>query len=97
MAAYVGLVNYSDQQSMSGDRELELARIARSLTERHGGRFLSIYWTTGDVEMVLSYEGADEAQAMKVFDAFKEEAGISLRVMPALSEGEKERAVQGKA
>jgi uncharacterized protein with GYD domain len=96
MAAYIGLVNYSGS-APSGDRELELARIARSLTELHGGRFLSIFWTQGDVDMVLTFEGRDEAQAMTVFNALKEEDGVSLRVMQALSEGEKERAVQGKS
>jgi uncharacterized protein with GYD domain len=96
VAAYVGLVNYTDRNSTSGDRELELARIARSLTDLHGGRFLSIYWTKGDVDIVLAYEGRDEAQAMKVFNALKEQDGIDLRVMQALTEGEKERDVQGK-
>jgi len=69
--------------------------MARALAERNGGRFLSIFWTEGDADMILTFEGRDEAQATRTFQALEEEQGVTIRVMPALSEGEKEYATRG--
>lgn len=95
MASYIGLLRYKDARVPAGEGELTIARAARAAAERHGGRFLSIFWTAGDADMVLTFEGRDEGQATRTFRALEAELDVTIRVMPALSEGEKERAVRG--
>lgn len=94
MAAYIGLLKHHDARVVAGEGELTIGKAARAAAERNGGRFLSIFWTTGDADIVLTFEGRDEAQATKTFRAIEAEQGVTIRVMPALSEGEKERAVR---
>ena len=100
MVAFIGLVRYGDAQAVAGERELEIARGARAATELNGGRFLSIFWTEGgadgadDVRMALTFEGRDAGQATRVFRAIADGYGVHIRVLRALSEGEKERTVQ---
>lgn len=95
MSTTIGLANYGEAQER-GESELTLAKIARAATELHGGRFLYIYWTEGDVDMVFSFEGRSQEQARKVFQHIEEQTGLRVRVLTAYSEGEKEREIQGK-
>ncbi len=94
MASYIGLLTYKDASAMSGERELAIGKVARAAAGIHGGRFLSIFWTTGDTNMALTYEGRDEAQATKVYNALSVDQDVTIRVMPALTEGEKEYALR---
>ncbi len=95
MSSYIGLLTYKDGQRPSGDGELAIGKAARAAAENHGGRFLSIFWTTGEADMVLTFEGRTQEQARQTFGALEAEQNISIRVMPALSEGEKEYALRG--
>ena len=94
MSSYIGLLRYKNAQAPAGEGELAIGPAARAAAERNGGRFLSIFWTAGDTDMVLTFEGRNEEQATRTFRALEEDQGVTIRVMPALSEGEKERAVQ---
>jgi uncharacterized protein with GYD domain len=94
MVAYIGLLTHNDGQAESGERALAIGKAARAAAELNGGRFLSIFWTTGDADLVLTFEGRDEAQATKTFRAIEEGQNVTIRVISALSEGEKERAVR---
>jgi uncharacterized protein with GYD domain len=97
VASYIGLLTYKDAQAQSGEGELAVGKAARAAAELHGGRFLSIFWTTGDADMVLTYEGRDEAQARRAFSAIEEGQSVTIRVLPALSEGEKEYSLRSGA
>ena len=98
MSAYIGFLNFKDAGKRIGEEELAVGRTARAIAEAEGqgGRFLSIWWTQGEADMVLIYEGRDEAQAMSVFKKVEEQQNATIRVTRALAEGEKERAIQGK-
>ena len=88
MPTYIGLVNYQDKD---GEAELRVGRAARQLVEVHGGRILSTYWTEGDCQMIIAFEGRGEEQAMKVYDDLASQQDVDIRMVCALTEGEKER------
>ena len=88
MPTYIGLINYQDKD---GEAELRVGRAARQLVEVHGGRILSTYWTEGDCQMIIAFEGRGEEQAMKVYDDLASQQDVDIRMVCALTEGEKER------
>ena len=88
MPTYIGLVNYQDKD---GEAELRVGRAARQLVEVHGGRILSTYWTEGDCQMIIAFEGRGEEQALKVYDDLASQQDVDIRMVRALTEGEKER------
>ena len=92
MPTFIGLVKYGERD---GEEELRVGRAARQLVEVHGGRILSTYWTEGDNQMIIAFEGRHEEQAMKVFDDLASEQNVEIRVVRGLTEGEKERANEG--
>ena len=88
MPTYIGLVNYQDKD---GEAELRVGKAARQLAETHGGRILSTYWTEGDCQMIIAFEGHGEEQATKVYDDLASQQDVDVRMVRALTEGEKER------
>ena len=90
MPTYIGLVNYRGE-GKDGEAELRVGRAARQLVEVHGGRILSTYWTEGDCQMIIAFEGRGEEQAMKVYDDLASQQDVDIRMVCALTEGEKER------
>ncbi len=92
MPTYIGLVKYEDRD---GEAELMVGRAARQLVEVHGGRILSTYWTEGENQLIIAFEGRGEEQAMKVYDDLASQQGVKISVVRGLTEGEKERANQG--
>ena len=92
MPTFIGLLKYGERDR---EAELRVGRAARQLVEVHGGRILSTYWTEGDNQMIIAFEGRGEEQAMKVYDDLASEEGIQISVVRGLTEGEKERANQG--
>ena len=90
MPTYIGLVKYEDK---GGEAELMVGRAARQLVEVHGGRILSTYWTEGDNQLIIAFEGRGEEQAMKVYNDLASQQGVSIQVVQALTEGEKERVL----
>ncbi len=94
MPTFIGLVKYEDRD---GEAELMVGRAARQLVEVHGGRILSTYWTEGDCQLIIAFEGRHEEQAMKVYDDLAAQQGVEVTVVQGLTEGEKERANRGLA
>ena len=92
MPTYIGLVKY---EGKDGEAELRVGRAARQLVEVHGGRILSTYWTEGDCQMIIAFEGRGEEQAAKVYDDLASEQGVQVSVVRGFTEGEKERANEG--
>ena len=80
MPTYIGLVNYQDKD---GEAELRVGRAARQLVEVHGGRILSTYWTEGDCQMIIAFEGRGEEQAMKVYDDLASQQDVDIRMVSA--------------
>ena len=78
-------------ETRTGKLSCKVGRAARQLVEVHGGRILSTYWTEGDSQMIIAFEGRDEEQAMKVYDDLASQQDVDIRMVCALTEGEKER------
>ena len=95
MPSYIGMISYKGP-GREGSAELEVAKSARQLCETHGGRILSAYWTEGEPEMVIAFEGRGREQASKVFEDLASQQDVEVRMVRALTEGEKERAIQGQ-
>ena len=95
MPTYIGMISYIDP-GKEGSAELEVAKSARQLCETHGGRILSAYWTEGKPEMVIAFEGRGKEPASKVFDDLASQHDVEIRMVRALTEGEKERANLGQ-
>ena len=65
MTAYIGLLKFNESPKRGGEEELATGRVARGIAEieNHGARFLSILWSEGDYDMVLTLESKDEGVA----------------------------------
>ena len=87
MPTFIGLVKYGERD---GEAELRVGRAARQLVEVHGGRILSTYWTEGDNQLIIAFEGRDEEQAMKVYDDLASEQGVSRFQRGAGADGRRE-------
>ena len=99
MTAYIGLLKYKESPRRSGEEELATGRVARAIAEieNHGARFLSILWSDGDYDMVLTLESKDEAVAAAIFAKLGAQENATIAVSPALVDWEKRLSVQGKS
>ena len=96
MPSYIGLVSYKGN-GKGGSAELDVAKSARQLCETHGGRILSAYWTEGKPEMVIAFEGRGRGAGVQgLSKTLASQQDVEVRMVRALTEGEKERAIQGQ-
>ena len=61
MAINISLVNYTDQGIRGIKESPKRAQAFRELARKHGVSVRDLYWTTGQFDMVVIVEGADEA------------------------------------
>ena len=99
MTAYIGVLKFNESPKRGGEEELTTGRVARAIAEieNHGARFLSILWSEGDYDMVLTLESKDEAVAGTIFSKLGEQENATVSVSPALVDWEKRLSVQGKS
>ena len=65
MPTYVMLANWTDQGVRTIDDAPKRVDVARKSLEDMGGRFLSVYMTTGIHDMVITYDAPDDAVAAR--------------------------------
>ena len=95
MPTYIGKVQFNGNSGMSSDDQLAMGRLVRSLVDIHGGRILSIYWIEdSDADMLITFEGRNKNQAVTVFEDLEARGNVRISVILALTEGEKQRAMQ---
>tara|TARA_B100000749_G_scaffold246428_1_gene209329 strand:- start:87 stop:383 length:297 start_codon:yes stop_codon:yes gene_type:complete len=94
---FIGQLRFKGPSKPSGKAELGVARSARALTDVHGGRILSIYWTEGEVDILVTVEGKNEDQATTIFRELEDQEKVDIRIIRALTEGEKERLIPDKS
>ena len=103
MPLYVALVKYNRQKTP--DEQLAVGKEARTIAlEESGGvaaittgsGYFGLFWTQGPADMVLSFSRADEDAARASMKKLEERQSVTVSVFRALTEGEKERAVDGK-
>ena len=63
MAINVSLVNFTDQGIRNVKDSPKRAAAFRELAKKHGVTVRDLYWTTGQYDMVVITEGAEEALA----------------------------------
>ena len=66
MVTYVSLINWTEQGIKNVKDTVKRAEEAASTAERIGGRIISLYWTQGSQDIVVTTEFPDE-QAAQVF------------------------------
>ncbi len=66
MPNYVMLANWTDQGMRAIDESPKRIDTARKALEDMGGRFLSVYMTMGQYDLVITYDAADDAVAARL-------------------------------
>ena len=103
MPVYVALVKLNGERT--GEEELAAGKAALDLSQEESGGisaittssgYYGLYWTQGEADMVLTYSKRDEEEARAFAKRLERRQNSSITVMKALTEGEKERAVQGR-
>ena len=96
MPTFIGFATYKGKKS--GEQELMVGKAARAWVDTNGGRILSIYhMETGEPNVLIAFEGRGLEQAVKCFKDLEAQQGLSVKMIRGFTEGEKERANQGKA
>ena len=63
MAINISLVNYTEQGMRNVKDSPKRAQAFRDLAKKHGVSVRDLYWTSGQYDMVVITEGADDALA----------------------------------
>jgi uncharacterized protein with GYD domain len=66
MPNYVMLANWTDQGMRAIDESPKRIDTARKVLEDMGGRFLSVYMTMGQYDLVITYDAPDDAVAARL-------------------------------
>lgn len=65
MPTYVMLANWTDQGVRTIEDSPKRIDAARKSLDEMGGRFLSIYMTMGEYDLIITYEAPDDAVAAR--------------------------------
>jgi len=95
MSAYISLVNFTEQGVRNVKDTVNRARAARQAAEAAGGRFIGVWWTVGQYDVVIISEAPDDETATRLVLAAGMQGNIRTMTMRAFSEEEMERIVQG--
>jgi uncharacterized protein with GYD domain len=66
MPNYVMLANWTDQGMRAIEESPKRIDAARKALEDMGGRFLSVYMTMGQYDLVITYDAPDDAVAARL-------------------------------
>ena len=98
MAAFIGLLKYSEAEHRSVEDSLKTGRAARAAAEMDDGgvQFLSVLWADSEYDLVLILEGPDQEAVENVVKRIEDTEKATVEVMPAFVKWEKELLAQGK-
>ena len=94
MAAFVTLINWTEQGSRGAKDTVNRARAFRQAAEAAGGRLIGIWWTLGQHDAVAILEAPDDETATRLSLATGMQGNVRATTMRAFSEEEMERIVQ---
>jgi len=63
MPTYVTLINWTDQGIRNVRETLDRAHKSDELAQKHGARFVQLYWTVGPHDIVAVVEAPDDESA----------------------------------
>jgi uncharacterized protein with GYD domain len=95
MAAYISLVNFTDQGIKNAKETVKRVRAAAQIAQTAGARFIGVWWTLGPYDLVAIIEAPDDETATRLLLATAMQGNVRSITLRAFSEEEMERIVQG--
>jgi uncharacterized protein with GYD domain len=95
MAAYISLVNFTDQGIKNVKETVKRTRAAAQLAQTASARFIGVWWTLGPYDLVAVIEAPDDETATRLLLATAMQGNVRSVTLRAFSEEEMERIVQG--
>jgi uncharacterized protein with GYD domain len=95
MPAYVTLFNWTEQGIRNAKDTAKRAQAARELWEKHGGRFIGIWWTQGQYDGVVVHEAPDDETATQLLMTLAKQGNVRTTTLRAFGEEDIDRIVQG--
>ncbi|HXF66314.1 MAG TPA: GYD domain-containing protein [Burkholderiales bacterium] len=94
MARYVSLLKWTDQGIRGVKETVSRAQAARRAFEAAGGRFVDVYWTLGEHDVVLIFEAPEDETAMRLVLSLGTKGNVRSTTMRAFGEAEMGRIVE---
>lgn len=88
MPTYISLVKWNDQGVRNSKDTVQRAQAFRGDLERRGGKLLSIYWTQGNYDIVVTIDAPDDQTAMASLLATGGLGNIRTETLRAFDESE---------
>ncbi len=88
MATFIALANFTDQGIRSVQDTTKRADAVRELAKKHGVTMKEIYWTLGSFDMVVVFEGADDAAMTAVGLAIAKAGNVRTQTLRAFGKDE---------
>ena len=95
MAAYISLVNFTEQGIRDVKDTVQRARAAKQAWQAAGGRWIGVWWTLGPYDLVLVFEAPDDETASRLLLTVAMQGNVRTMTLRAFGEDEMERIVQG--
>ena len=95
MAAYISLVNFTDQGIKNVKDTVKRTKAAAQAAQAAGARFIGVWWTLGPYDLVAVIEAPDDETATRLLLATTMQGNVRTMTMRAFSEDEMEHIVQG--
>lgn len=94
MPTYVSLVKWTDQGVRNVRDTVQRMHDVKALTERHGGKVLSYYWTQGAYDLIVTIEGTDELTAAADTLTIVSGGHVTVQTLRAFTEPEMAQIIQ---
>jgi uncharacterized protein with GYD domain len=86
MPTYVMLANWTDQGVRNIDESPRRVDAARKNLEEMGGRFLSLFMTMGDYDLIITYDAPDDAVSARFTLLLGKLGNVRTRTLKAFPE-----------
>ncbi len=86
MPTYVMLANWTDQGVRNIDESPRRVDAARKNLEDMGGRFLSLFMTMGDYDLIITYDAPDDAVSARFTLLLGKLGNVRTRTLKAFPE-----------
>jgi len=94
MPTYIFLVKWTDLGVKNVKDTVKRMHDVKVLTEHHGGKVLSYYWTQGTYDLIVTVEGTDDLTASADALTIASGGNVSIQTLRAFTEPEMEQIIQ---
>ena len=88
MPTYVSLVNWTEQGARTVKDTVNRRGQAEALAEKHGVRFVQVYWTVGPYDVVVVLEAPDDESATAMLLELASEGNLRTTTLRAYGHDE---------